>query len=48
LKSDDTVKLKAINNPNQVNAYEYGQQVLKGVATGNSSVKHPPQFERDC
>jgi len=46
LKSDDTVKLRAINNPNQVNAYDYGQQVLKGVATGSSSVKHPPQFER--
>ena len=46
LKADDTVKLKAINNPNQINAYEYGQQVLKGVAAGSSSVKHPPQFER--
>jgi hypothetical protein len=46
LKTDDTVKVKAINNPGQVNAYEYGQQVLKGVAAGGASAKHPPQFER--
>jgi enamine deaminase RidA (YjgF/YER057c/UK114 family) len=46
LKADDSVKLKAINNPNQINAYEYGQQVLKGVTGSADSVKHPPQFER--
>jgi enamine deaminase RidA (YjgF/YER057c/UK114 family) len=46
VKSDDAVKIKAINNPNQINAYEYGQQVLKGLTPGGSSVKHPPQFER--
>jgi enamine deaminase RidA (YjgF/YER057c/UK114 family) len=46
LKADDTVKLKAINNPNQINAYEYGQQVLKGVAGSAAATKHPPQFER--
>jgi enamine deaminase RidA (YjgF/YER057c/UK114 family) len=46
LKADDTVKLKAINNPSQVNAYEYGQQVLKGITGSFAAVKHPPQFER--
>jgi enamine deaminase RidA (YjgF/YER057c/UK114 family) len=46
LKADDSIKLKAINNPNQINAYEYGQQVLKGVTVRADSVKHPPQFER--
>ncbi len=46
LKSDDAIKMKAINNPNQVNAYEYGQQVLKGITGNSASAKHPPQFER--
>jgi enamine deaminase RidA (YjgF/YER057c/UK114 family) len=42
----DSVMIKAIDNPNQVNAYEYGQEVLKGVAGKGKSIKHPPQFER--
>jgi enamine deaminase RidA (YjgF/YER057c/UK114 family) len=46
LKADETVTLKAINNPSQINAYEYGQQVLKGLTAGVNAVKHPPQFER--
>jgi enamine deaminase RidA (YjgF/YER057c/UK114 family) len=46
LKADETIKLQAVSNPNQINAYEYDQQVLKGVTAGTSSVKHPPQFER--
>jgi len=46
LKADETIKLKAVNNPGQVNAYEYGQQVLKGMANSTSALKHPPQFER--
>jgi enamine deaminase RidA (YjgF/YER057c/UK114 family) len=46
LKADDTVKLKAVSNPSQINAYDYGQQVLKGVTGSADSVKHPPQFER--
>lgn len=46
LKADDAIKLKAINNPNQINAYEYGQQVLKGMTGSIASAKHPPQFER--
>jgi len=46
LKADETVKLKAVNNPGQVNAYEYGQHVLKGITNSASAQKHPPQFER--
>ncbi len=46
VKADETVKIKAVNNPNQLNAYEYGQQVLKGLTGKDKSIKHPPQFER--
>jgi enamine deaminase RidA (YjgF/YER057c/UK114 family) len=46
LKTDDTVTMKAVSNPSQINAYEYSQQVLKGFAGSADSVKHPPQFER--
>lgn len=46
MKPDDQVKLKAVSNPYQVNAYEYGQQVLKGLAYSVTAVRHPPQFER--
>jgi enamine deaminase RidA (YjgF/YER057c/UK114 family) len=46
VKADETVKIKPINNPNQLNAYEYGQNVLKGFSGKGKSVKHPPQFER--
>ena len=46
LKADESIKLKAVNNPGQVNAYEYGQQVLKGIVNSGSALKHPPQFER--
>jgi enamine deaminase RidA (YjgF/YER057c/UK114 family) len=46
LKADEIIKLKPVNNPNQINAYEYGQQVLKGVTGSYDPVKHPPQFER--
>jgi enamine deaminase RidA (YjgF/YER057c/UK114 family) len=42
----EAVHVKPIENPNQVNAYEYGQQVLKGIAGDGSALKHPPQFER--
>ncbi len=44
--SDGSLKIRAVENPNQVNAYEYGQQVLKGVTDKGKHVKHPPQFER--
>ncbi|MCJ7448416.1 MAG: hypothetical protein MUO72_12065 [Bacteroidales bacterium] len=38
--------IKSVNNPNQVNAYDYGQQVLMGMSGKGKTVKHPPQFER--
>lgn len=44
--TNDTVEVKPIENPNQINAYEYSQQVLKGITGDGKSVKHPPQFER--
>jgi enamine deaminase RidA (YjgF/YER057c/UK114 family) len=44
--ANENVTIKPINNPNQINAYEYGQEVLKGVAYTGQSIKHPPQFER--
>ena len=46
LESDRSMKIRPVENPNQVNAYEYGQQVLKGVIDKRKQVKHPPQFER--
>jgi enamine deaminase RidA (YjgF/YER057c/UK114 family) len=46
VKPNEAVMVKPIDNPNQVNAYEYGQQVLKGMPCVGTSVKHPPQFER--
>ena len=46
LLANEQVIIKPVENPNQVNAYEYGQEVLKGVAGKGKSVKHPPQFER--
>jgi hypothetical protein len=38
--------IKPVENPNQVNAYDYDQEVLKGSINNGRSVKHPPQFER--
>lgn len=46
IRSDDPLNIKAIDNPEQVNAYEYGQQVLIGAAERDRSVKNPPKFER--
>lgn len=46
VQADESLRIRAVNNPNQVNAYEYGQQVLKGLTWRGSHVKHPPQFER--
>lgn len=38
--------VKPVDNPNQINAYEYGQQVLLGVPGIDKIRKNPPQFER--
>ena len=46
LKSEGIVKTIPVNNPDQVNAYEYDQQVLKGIEGTGKMMKHPPQFER--
>jgi hypothetical protein len=46
LKPDRSVFIKPVSNPDQVNAYDYGQQVLKGLPDKKNFIKHPPQFER--
>ncbi len=46
VKPGESVTLMAVDNPDQVNAYEYGQKVLKGLADKGKPVKNPPQFER--
>ena len=38
--------IKPVHNPNQVNAYNYSQQVLVGKKQESGQVKHAPQFER--
>jgi len=40
------VKIMGLSNPEQINAYEYGQKVLKGIKEKGKQVKQPPQFER--
>jgi enamine deaminase RidA (YjgF/YER057c/UK114 family) len=46
LMTSEDLTIKAVDNPNQVNAYQYGQQVLKGLITKGKSLKNPPCFER--
>ena len=46
VSDNPSVKIRRVENPNQLNAYEYGQQVLKGLPWRNRPAKHPPQFER--
>lgn len=43
---DQDVTTYPIENPNQVNPYQYGQQVLEGSPILEQQVKHPPEFER--
>ncbi len=31
VQADGSVQIKGLSNPNQVNAYEYGQKMLKGI-----------------
>jgi enamine deaminase RidA (YjgF/YER057c/UK114 family) len=40
------VKIIPISNPNQINSYQYGQEVLIGAPNTKKEKKHPPQFER--
>jgi len=42
---EETVSV-AIANPQQLNSYKYGQEVLKGEPQKNSKQNQPPQFER--
>jgi enamine deaminase RidA (YjgF/YER057c/UK114 family) len=44
--ADEAILVEPIENPNQINAYEYDQEVLRGMPCEGLSVKHPPQFER--
>jgi len=46
VKADGSVIISAVSNPRQVNAYDYGQRVLKGLADKDKPAKNPPQFER--
>jgi enamine deaminase RidA (YjgF/YER057c/UK114 family) len=40
------LKIIAIDNPDQIRPYDYGQQVLKGKPLEGKEMKQPPQFER--
>jgi hypothetical protein len=46
VESGGSLKIRPVENPNQVNAYDYGQQVLKGATDKGKPTKHAPQFER--
>jgi hypothetical protein len=46
VQADGSVQIRGLSNPNQVNAYEYGQIVLKGIKETGKPKKQPPQFER--
>jgi enamine deaminase RidA (YjgF/YER057c/UK114 family) len=45
MPSDETT-IFPVENPHQLNAYNYGQQVLKGASPDGQILRHPPQFER--
>jgi enamine deaminase RidA (YjgF/YER057c/UK114 family) len=38
--------INPVTNPNQLNAYQYSQEMLKGTAQEGLTMKNPPQFER--
>lgn len=46
LKPDESTRILPLNNPLQANAYEYNQEVLKGLFDPNKKAKNPPEFER--
>jgi len=41
-----SLEISAVNNPEQVKPYDYGQKVLKGIPVGGTEKKQAPQFER--
>jgi len=46
VEAHEELQVKGVGNPNQVNPYEYGQNVLQGLTGRGKPAKHPPQFER--
>lgn len=46
VKAENSLKIIAIDNPDQIRPYDYGQQVLKGKPVDGKGIKQPPQFER--
>lgn len=40
------INIIPVNNPNQINSYQYDQKVLIGSPDTANVKKHPPQFER--
>ncbi len=45
LKPDESTRILPLNNSLQTNAYEYNQEVLKGLFDPNKEAKNPPEFE---
>jgi enamine deaminase RidA (YjgF/YER057c/UK114 family) len=46
VKALSNLKIIAIDNPDQIRPYDYGQQVLKGKPLYSKGINQPPQFER--
>ncbi len=46
VNAEKSMKIIAVNNPDQVKPYAYGQQVLKGIPLSGTEKKQAPQFER--
>ncbi|HNW56623.1 MAG TPA: hypothetical protein PLR88_09560 [Bacteroidales bacterium] len=46
VKSESTTKIIAVNNPDQIKPYAYGQKVLVGAPGDDGKTKQVPQFER--
>lgn len=46
VKAEGSLKIIAIDNPDQIRPYDYSQKILKGRPAGSKGVNQPPQFER--
>lgn len=46
VKALASLKIIAVDNPDQIRPYDYGQQVLKGKPLCSKGINQPPQFER--